>query len=441
MKLKFIDPILNIGLKHVVGVREEHRVRFINRMLFFGFCSSIFFIIVNSYYGLERPTYLAISSLPILGFSYYLNSLGYNRLSAWFSLFFMSALIMAISYDIKSDLGFHYLLFAILGLPGFTLPVQKRKSILTLMGAVLAMIATIIFFDFDQKGMTVIPVENIQSIRLLVFLQASALYIFKVLSNLTEMNNRYNAYLENNSKLENQTRMSDLGRLTAGIAHEINNPLTVIRGSSSYCLKRLRNNQLDNQRLKSELTKVTKHVDRVVKIVEGLRFVSRDATNDTFEPHDVNEAIKDAYELCRYKLTSEGVTSNFVPLYTQATCNIRIVQIEQVVFTLISNAIDAFGEQEEKNISIVVSEGNKDVFIRVRDNGPGIPAKIKREVLKPFFTTKPVGKGTGLGLSIASEIIQKHNGHLIVEDSLEGASFLIRLPKVIKKNDQESKAA
>ena len=105
------------------------------------------------------------------------------------------------------------------------------------------------------------------------------------------------------------------------------------------------------------------------------------------------------------------------------------------------SAIFFCSEQEEKNISIVVSEGNKDVFIRVRDNGPGIPAKIKREVLKPFFTTKPVGKGTGLGLSIASEIIQKHNGHLIVEDSLEGASFLIRLPKVIKKNDQESKAA
>jgi two-component system sensor histidine kinase DctS len=309
------------------------------------------------------------------------------------------------------------------------------------MGTVLSMAATIIFFDFDQKGMTLLPPENIKSFHFFVFLQASGLFIFKITSNLAEMNNRYRAYLQKHSKLENQTRMSDLGRLTAGIAHEINNPLTVIRGSSSYCLKRLRNNQLDNQRLKSELTKVTKHVDRIVKIVEGLRFVSRDASHDPFESFKVNEVIKEAYELCRYKLTSEGVTSTFVPLCTPSTCNMRIVQIEQVIFTLISNAIDAFGEQQEKNISIVLSEGNKDIFIRIRDNGPGIPANIRNEVLKPFFTTKPVGKGTGLGLSIASEIIKKHNGDLTVEDSLEGASFLIRLPKLIQNEDQQAKAA
>lgn len=76
-----------------------------------------------------------------------------------------------------------------------------------------------------------------------------------------------------------------------------------------------------------------------------------------------------------------------------------------------------------------MSESNKRVSIRIKDNGPGIPKEIRIEVIKPFFTTKPIGKGTGLGLSVAFEIIEKHQGKLIIEDSLEGASFLIELPK------------
>ncbi|MCF8060018.1 MAG: GHKL domain-containing protein [Bacteriovoracaceae bacterium] len=436
MKLNSFDSIFKIGIDHVISVREKHRIRYVNRVLFFGICSTIIFSGINFHFGLEKATVVLLSIIPFYFFSFYLNSKGRNVLSPVLSIFVATTAISAIAYDIKADIGIQYILFSITGLPALCLPKENKVTMLSLIIYIFIMAGIILTLNFNNEAKTLISPENVTYLYFLNFFQASSLFIFKITVTLQEMDNRYDAYLENHSKLENQTRMSDLGRLTAGIAHEINNPLTVIKGASSFCLKRIEGGNLETPRLKTELKRMSKHVERVVKIIEGLRFVSRDGSKDNFESKSIGAVIKDAYELCSYKLNGEGVNSSFVPLFSETKCSIRVVQIEQVIFSLISNAIDALENQSEKNITVLMSESNRDVFIRVRDNGPGIPNEIKGEVLKPFFTTKPVGEGTGLGLSVAAEIIKNHNGQLSIEESLEGASFLIRLPK-----EQSLKAA
>jgi signal transduction histidine kinase len=376
------------------------------------------------------PFYICLSiTFCFLG-CFYLNVKGKNALSPFLAITTAASAIVLTAYVIKADVGLHYLLFPILGLTAFTLPANNKPLIIGTMVFVLTCAFSILYLDLAKYGNYELKGLEAEIMHFSVFGVTGFIFVFKILINLDEMDKRFNSYLENQSKIEGQTRMSDLGRLMAGIAHEINNPLAVIKGSASFCLKRIDKNQIDPERTKKELTRISSHVERVVKIIEGLRFVSRDGSQDPMEPYSINETIREAYELCRYKLQEKGVQSNLVPLHSDETkCAIKLVQIEQVVFSIVSNAIDAIEEQTDKKIDIKMSESNSSVFIRISDNGPGVPKQIRSEVIKPFFTTKPVGKGTGLGLSVAVEILEKHKGSLTIEDSLDGASFLIELPK------------
>lgn len=430
MTKRFFSWLFNLGLQHVYSYNEVHRVRYINRMLVVGAIGSLFFIALNLYLSLTISFYTCVVLGTVFIFCFYLNDKGHNALSPFLAIVATSIATAITAYVNKADVGLHYILFPVLGLTAFTLPSKNKPLIFFTMLIVLICAFTIIFFDFGSKGIYPMPESDARIFHLSVFAVTGAIFIFKIFINLDEMDKRFNSYIENQSKLEGQTRMSDLGRLMAGIAHEINNPLAVIKGSASFCLKRIEKDQIDPERTKKELERISHHVGRVVKIIEGLRFVSRDGSQDPMEPHSINQTISEAYELCCYKLQEKHVDSSFTPLHSDDTkCDIKLVQIEQVIFSIVSNAIDALENQKEKSIDITMSESNESVSIRIKDNGPGIPKEIRSEVVKPFFTTKPIGKGTGLGLSVAFEIIEKHQGKLIIEDSLEGASFLIELPK------------
>lgn len=442
MVLSFFSKLFNLGVNHVYSYDEVHRVRYVNRMMVVGFIGAFLFIGVNYYLKLIIPFYLCIGLFFTFGLCLYLNHIGKNVLSPLIGINITTVATVVTAYTNIGDVGLHYLLFPILGLTAFTLPNKQRGLIISTLVFILGCAFSILFFDLASKGIYPLDEKGVELLHFTVFGVTGMIFVFKIMINLDEMDKRFNSYIENQSKLEGQTRMSDLGRLMAGIAHEINNPLAVIKGSASFCLKRLEKGTIEPERTKKELDRISHHVGRVVKIIEGLRFVSRDGSQDPMEPHSINNTIREAYELCRYKLQEKSVDSSFVPLHSDDTkCAIKLVQIEQVIFSIVSNAIDALGNQQEKKVDIIMSESNESVFIRIKDNGPGIPKEIRSEVVKPFFTTKPVGKGTGLGLSVAFEIIEKHSGKLTIEDSVEGATFLIELPKTKELPSQEKDAA
>jgi two-component system, NtrC family, sensor kinase len=248
-------------------------------------------------------------------------------------------------------------------------------------------------------------------------------------------------------------KMASLGELTAGIAHEIQNPLNFVNNFSEVnkelieeASQAIRTGHTGNAMeillsLKSNEDKIASHGQRADAIVKGMLQHSRTHTGHK-EPADISsladEYLRLAYHGIRAKEKSFNVTlrTDYDP--SIGKINIVAQDIGRVLLNLYNNAFYAVSEKSKMQIpgyspTVSVSTGwNKDqVCIGVKDNGTGIPQKVIDKIFQPFYTTKPAGQGTGLGLSLSYDIIKAHGGELKVEthDS-EGAEFLILLPAI-----------
>lgn len=237
-------------------------------------------------------------------------------------------------------------------------------------------------------------------------------------------------------------KMASLGQLTAGIAHEINNPMNFISGGVQ-ALEQMQNDlwseiealtPQQRAQKKEEIDElmhsVVNGVNRATHIIKSLRTFSspvEDISDDV--PMDLNECIQTALVILNKKLNDQRVilAQN---LGTLSGARANPSQISQVIVNLIDNAIYAVKDKKEKLIRIETSESAQEVIARVKDNGTGIPVDAQKHIFEPFFTTKGVGAGTGLGLFICQAIIQKHHGKIAMTSTPgEGTEFIISLPK------------
>ncbi len=253
------------------------------------------------------------------------------------------------------------------------------------------------------------------------------------------------------SQLIQSEKMASLGELTAGIAHEIQNPLNFVNNFSEV------SNELIDEMMeevakgnyeevkaiandvKQNLEKINHHGKRADGIVKGMLQHSR-SSNGSKEPTDIN-ALADEYLRLAYhglRAKDKSFNATLKTEFDESIGNINIIpqDIGRVILNLITNAFYVVNEKSNQNIvgyepTVKVStkkEGNK-VLISVKDNGNGIPQKILDKIFQPFFTTKPTGQGTGLGLSLSYDIVKAHGGELKVETKKgEGSDFVIQLP-------------
>ena len=253
------------------------------------------------------------------------------------------------------------------------------------------------------------------------------------------------------SQLIQSEKMASLGELTAGIAHEIQNPLNFVNNFSEVSNELIdeMNEELDKGDLeevkliaadiKQNLEKINHHGKRADGIVKGMLQHSRSSSGQK-EPTDINvladEYLRLAYHGLRAKDKSFNATLNtdFDPSIGEI--NIVPQDIGRVILNLITNAFYVVKEKKELHPNdfeptVTVSTKKKDamVMISVTDNGNGIPKKVLDKIFQPFFTTKPSGKGTGLGLSLSYDIVKVHHGELTVEtEEGKGTTFIISLP-------------
>ncbi len=234
-------------------------------------------------------------------------------------------------------------------------------------------------------------------------------------------------------QIQHQLQLSSLGEMASGIAHEINNPLSIIVLSSEKIKKRFKENLNDDPELEKSLNKILTTSHRIAKIVKGMRALSKKTEPEDKEnlclPLLVEETLdffKERFRDLDVKLDLEIEDYNFW-IYA------NITQISQVVVNLTSNALDAMEKNTQKKLRITIGSvhDKKDefCFLAVCDNGIGIDPAIKDKILQPFFTTKEGIKGTGLGLSITSEILNGHNARLEINSAEGYTEFKVIFPR------------
>jgi signal transduction histidine kinase len=253
-------------------------------------------------------------------------------------------------------------------------------------------------------------------------------------------------------------KMASLGELTAGIAHEIQNPLNFINNFSELnkelllemkdeiekrnmdAVKSIAKDVISNQE------KINHHGKRADTIVKGMLQHSRSSTGAK-EPTEINKLVEEYSRLAYHGLRAKNKSFNATlqTSYDETIGNIDVIpqEIGRVILNLVTNAFYAVteksaslspGQQYEPTVIVNTKafkppSGGLEVLISVKDNGNGIPQKVVDKIFQPFFTTKPTGQGTGLGLSLSYDIVKAHGGELKVETKeSEGAEFIIQLP-------------
>ena len=261
----------------------------------------------------------------------------------------------------------------------------------------------------------------------------------------------YDQLKSTQSQLIQSEKMASLGELTAGIAHEIQNPLNFVNNFAEVSNElidemneELKKGDIEEAKaissdIKQNLEKISHHGKRADAIVKGMLQHSSSGSGKK-EPTNINaladEYLRLAYHGLRAKDKSFNATMKTEFDDTIGNINIIPQDIGRVILNLITNAFYVVNEKSKQNIpgyepTVAVStkkEGGK-VLISVKDNGNGIPQKILDKIFQPFFTTKPTGQGTGLGLSLSYDIVKAHGGELKVEsEESQGTTFIIVLP-------------
>jgi two-component system NtrC family sensor kinase len=260
------------------------------------------------------------------------------------------------------------------------------------------------------------------------------------------------------AQLIQSEKMASLGELTAGIAHEIQNPLNFVNNFSEVNKELVEELKIKNEKLKIDdgevrellhnitqnLEKINHHGKRADAIVKGMLQHSR-TTSGHKELTDINALCDEYLRLAHHGLRAKGKTFNAVPIaigiktdFDNLIGKVNIVpqDIGRVILNLINNAFYAVDEKKkqlgdayEPTVTISTKKNNDKVEIRVSDNGNGIPKKIADKIFQPFFTTKPTGQGTGLGLSLAYDIVKAQGGEIKVETKENvGSEFVLQLP-------------
>jgi len=253
-----------------------------------------------------------------------------------------------------------------------------------------------------------------------------------------ELERREQELRDKQEQLVQAGKLATLGELTAGIAHELNNPLNNIGLFLGNAEDLIRLGGTDKERALSELRNAMQQVRKATEIISHLRTFGRSATASR-ELLSLKDVIEGALSLMQEQFRLRQIKVSIELGSEEPMVVGNSIQLEQVVINLLTNARDAMADSPTKEIRVSGSVGSEAVEVTFAVTGHGIPPEFERRIFDPFFTTKEVGKGTGLGLSIVYGIIKDHGGTISVESRVgQGATFLIRLPHAAAARGEEA---
>jgi PAS domain S-box-containing protein len=244
--------------------------------------------------------------------------------------------------------------------------------------------------------------------------------IIGTFQDVTEKVNQQKKLLETQAVMAQSAKLASLGEMAAGVAHEINNPLAIIKANAQL----LQDMTADNPKVVQKIESVLKACSRIIKIVSGLQNFSRVKNGTEKKLIDLSEVLKEALSIVEFNSRFKGIKIK-TDIELGLVINCDPLEIEQVLINLVNNAADAASLTSEKWVQIELKKSGPLALLRVMDSGVGISPEIEAKIFDPFFTTKPVGQGTGLGLSICKGILDNHQASLSLNRHFQNTCFEI----------------
>jgi len=248
------------------------------------------------------------------------------------------------------------------------------------------------------------------------------------------------ALKEANDKLkETQTQLTQAGKLAilgtigAEVAHELNNPLTVVSAEADEIIEALGNGSFDKKFAATSAKNIKKYAERMRVIIDHIRRYSRDDKNSAWERVNINRPINDSLILLKSQLADSGISIELSLDENLPEMWGHINKLESIFQNLLTNAADAFNSVKDKRpkkllISSSLEKTNR-ILVKIKDNAGGMSEVVKSNIFKSFFTTKAVGKGTGLGLAIVQNLVKEHRGIIhVASQEGRGTEFTLYFP-------------
>lgn len=327
-------------------------------------------------------------------------------------------------------------------------------GILLLLGTLVSSIfAIFLFYIYLLKGNILRPLEDMGHTMSLIANDASDIrlritveqhdeigILAQYFNKMADTIQRYKEHLEEQvhsrtaqltetqAMLVQSGKLSALGEMAGGIAHEVNNPLAVIVLKCGHLAKVLETEPVNFEMAKKLVQGIESTTIRIAKIVKGLKMFSRNTEVDPYQKTLLKSVIDDTLSLCGEKFRSHGIDLRIDCDLSDLFLECRPTEISQVLLNLLNNAFDEVADRPSSWIALHAFRREHLLEIQVTDSGLGIPPQVAQKIFQPFFTTKEIGKGTGLGLSISKGIIEAHGGTISIDSGCANTRFVIRLP-------------
>jgi two-component system sensor histidine kinase DctS len=230
-------------------------------------------------------------------------------------------------------------------------------------------------------------------------------------------------------RVQARARLAALGEMAAGVALEINGPLAIVRRTSDQMERAVKSGRPDEVRLNAWLSTIDSMTQRMARAVRSLLLFAREDDSEELRLSSVREIIDHAAALCHGRFLHHGVVLQVAAIDPALTFECQPAHMTEALINLLNNAFVAALSSPEAWVNVHCSSDATHVEIAISDSGDGVDQALRDKIMRPFFTTKPVGEGMGLGLSIAFGIVSRHHGQLWLDETSPRTRFVLRVPR------------